>query len=393
MTRFTKILYLVLALSLLITLASCGDGVSEITDAPQQTDAPQTDAPQTDAPHVHSFADEVTPATCIAEGKIIPKCACGETGDEVVIPKMAHIAKEVKCDADTLCGVCGTVIAPATGHNMLVSNVISQATCATSGKASAICSICGKEEELISPQTVHSYSSNTKWSFSNGVYSASSGCVFCSKSSVSEIATPAFLLDFEAPISSIATKHEGFRIVNADSYDANKVDVNGSNGLKIINSAASIFYIDADAEKLLEMGMFSISFDMTLLKDGKSGKEPSLFTLVGNFQNGAAIGKAKYGWLFKFKNDEGKLETVQGKALDNTNSIALEKGVKYQINILFDTESGKADVFVNGNHVGTSQNNYAYLKNDSQNQNLSFRFGDVNMPDTVFDNIRISAVR
>lgn len=393
MTRFTKILYLIVVLSLLITLASCGDGVTEITDAPQQTDAPQTDAPQTDAPHVHNFVDEVIPATCVAEGKIIPKCSCGETSTEVVIPKISHVAKEVNCDADTLCGVCGTVIAPATGHKMLVSNVISEATCATEGKVEAICSICGKEEEIISPQAEHKYSGDTKWSVSNGVYSASSGCVYCSKSSVSEIATPAFLLDFESPISSTATKYEGFRIVKADSYDSNKVDVNGSQGLKVISSASSIFYIDVDAEKLLEMGMFSISFDMTLLKDGKSGKEPSLFSLLGNFQNGASTGSTKYGWMFKFKNDEGKLETVQGKPLDNTNSIALEKGVKYQINILFDTETGKTEVFVNGKHVGASQNNYAYVKDDSQNQNLSFRFGDGSMPDTVFDNIKISAVR
>ena len=388
MTRFTKILYLIVMLSLLITLASCGDGVSEITDAPQQTDAPQTDAP-----HVHSFVDEVISATCVSEGKIISKCSCGETGDEVVIPKISHMAKEVSCDADTLCGVCGTVIAPATGHKMLVSEIISEATCSTEGKVKAICSICGKEEELISAQTGHSFDSNTKWSFSNGVYSASAGCAFCSKSSVSEIATPAFLLDFEAPISSIATKYEGFRIVKADSYDSNKVDANGSQGLKVISFGASIFYIDVDAEKLLEMGMFSISFDMTLLNDGESGKEPSLFSLLGDFQNGATTGTTKFRWMFKYKNDEGKLETVQGKPLDNTNSIALEKGVKYQINILLNTETGKAEIFVNGTSIGVSQNNYAFVKDEAQNQNLSFRFGDRSMPETVFDNIKISAVR
>lgn len=413
MTHFTKILYLVLALSLLITLASCGGEVSEITDAlgqtdapqadaPQtdapktdapQADAPQTDAPQTDAPHVHSFTDEVTPATCIAEGKIIPKCACGEAGDEVVIPKMAHIAKEVNCDKDTLCGVCGAVIAPATGHKMLVSEVISQATCATSGNVAAICSICGKEENMIAAQTEHSFDSNTKWTVSDGVYRASSGCAFCGTNSISESDTPAFLLDFETPLSNSATKYDGFRIVNPDSYDSKTVEANGSRGLKVVSSSSSIFYIDFDAEKLLELGTASISFDMTLIADGKSGKEPSLFSLLGNFQNGASTGTTKYGWIFKFKTDEGKLETVQGKTLDSTNSIALEKGVKYQVNILFDTESGKADVFVNGKHVGASQNTYAYLKNDSQNQNLSFRFGDGNMPETVFDNIRISAVR
>ena len=63
MSNFAKILYLVMALSLLITLASCGGETPEITDAPTQTDAPQTDTPQADAPHVHSFTDEVIPAT------------------------------------------------------------------------------------------------------------------------------------------------------------------------------------------------------------------------------------------------------------------------------------------------------------------------------------------
>ena len=393
MTRFTKILYLVLALSLLITLASCGNEVPEITDEPQQTDAPQTDAPQTEAPHIHSFADEITPATCIAEGKIIPKCACGETGDEVVIPKIAHVAKEVNCEADTICGVCGTLIAPATGHNMLVSEVISQATCAADGKAIYICSICGKEEELVSAQVEHSFDSSTKWSVNNGTYSASSNCAFCGKNSISENDTPAFLLDFESPLTDIATKYEGFRIVKPDNYDSKTVEVNGSHGLKVVSSTSSIFYIDFDAEKLLELGTASISFDMTLVADGTSGKEPSLFSLLGNFQNGASTGITKWGWMFKFKSDENKIETKQGQPLNDTNSALLEKGVKYQINILFDTETGKAEVFVDGKHIGTSQNTYTYLKDDSQNQNLSFRFGDGSMPETIFDNIRISSVR
>ena len=398
MSHFTKILYLVLALSLLITLASCGGETPEITDAPTQTDAPQTDAPQTDAPqtdapHVHSFTDEVTPATCIAEGKIIPKCACGEKGDEVVIPKVAHIIKEATCDTDSLCGVCGTVIAPATGHKMLVSEVITEATCSTEGKVKALCSVCGKEETIVAAQAEHSFGANTTWTVNNGVYSASSKCAFCGKNTISEIGTPAFLLDFETSLSDVATKYDGFRIVKADTYDGNRISGNGSLGLKVVSSAASIFYIDVDAEKLNEMGMFSISFDMTLLNDGKSGKEPSLFSLIGNFQNGAAVGTAKYGWLFKFNNDAKKLETVQGKTLDDSNSITLEKNVKYQINILLDTDTGNANVFVNGKHIGISQHNYAYVKNDSQNQNLSFRLGDGSMPDTLYDNIKISAVR
>ena len=397
MSHFTKILYLIIALSLLITLASCGNDASDITNAPQQSDAPQTDTPQSDIPqdipHEHSFTEEVIPASCVSEGKIIKKCACGETYDELVIPKISHMAKEINCDAETLCGVCGTVIAPATGHKMLVKEIISEATCSTDGKVIAVCSICGKEEVVISSQAEHTFNSTVKWSVSNGVYSATSGCIFCGKKDIGEIDTPAFLLDFEAPLSNIATKYDGFRIVKPDSYDANRTDANGSLALKVINSAASIFYIDVDAKKLNELGMLSISFDMTLVKDGKSGKEPSLFSLLGNFQNGASTGTTKYGWMFKFKNDEGKLETVQGKALDSTNSIALEKGVKYQINILLDTATGKAEVFVNGKHVGTSQNNFAYLKNDSQNQNISFRFGDGSMPDTLYDNIKITAVR
>ena len=393
MTRFTKILYLVLALSLLITLASCGNEVPEITDEPQQTDAPQTDAPQTDAPHIHSFADEVTPATCIAEGKIIPKCACGETGDEVVIPKIAHVAKEVNCEADTLCGVCGAMIAPATGHNMLVSEVISQATCATSGNVAAICSICGKEETIVSPQTTHSFDKSTTWTISNGVYHASTNCAFCGKNTVSESDTPAFWLDFESPIADSATKYDGFRIVKADRYDGNKVSANGGQGLKVVSSSSSIFYIDVDAEKLIELDNISISFDMTLIADGVSGKEPSLFSLLGNFQNGSSTGTTKYSWTFKFKNDEGKLETTQGKPLTDSNSISLEKNVTYKINILLNAQTGNAEVFVNGKSVGIAQHNYAYIKTNPQSQNLSFRFGDGSMPETIFDNIKIAAVR
>ena len=81
------------------------------------------------------------------------------------------------------------------------------------------------------------------------------------------------MLDFETSLSDVATKYDGFRIVKADTYDGNRISGNGSLGLKVVSSAASIFYIDVDAEKLNEMGMFSISFDMTLLNDGKSGKE------------------------------------------------------------------------------------------------------------------------
>ena len=392
MSNFAKFLCIVATLFIIVTLASCGNETPEITDVPEQTDA-QTDTPQTDAPHVHSFAEEVIPATCVAEGKIIQKCACGEAGDEAVIPKIAHMAKEINCETQTLCGICGTVIAPATGHNMLVSEVISKATCTTGGEAMAICSICGKEEPMTTKPAGHSFNANTTWTVSNGIYNASSKCAVCGTNSISESDTPAFLLDFETPLSNSATKYEGFRIVKADSYDSNKVDANGSLGLKVISSSTSIFYVDVDAEKLIEMGKISISFDMTLLNDGKSGKEPSLFSLLVNFQNGASTGSTKYAWMFKFKNDESKLETTQGKPLDETNSVILEKGVKHRINILLDTQTGKAEIFVNGNYVGISQNNYAFVKNDTQNQNLSFRFGDGSMPETVYDNIRISAVR
>ena len=388
MSRFAKIFCLVVVISLLVALVSCGNEVSETIGEPKETDAPQTDAP-----HIHSFVDEVTPASCIAEGKVTPKCSCGETGEEVVIPKLSHVAKEVNCEADTLCGVCGAVIAPATGHNMLVNEVISQATCATGGNVAAICSICGKEEKITSAQTEHSFGSNTKWTVSDGVYHASSSCAFCNQSSVSESDTPAFLLDFETALSDVATKYEGFRIVNPDTYGANVISANGSKGLKVVSSKTSIFYIDVDAEKLLELGNISISFDMTLVADGVSGKEPSLFSLLGNFQNGSPVGTAKYGWMFKFKNDEGKLQTVQGKPLTDSNSIALEKGVTYKINVLLSMQTGSAEVFVNGKSVGVSQNNYVYIKNSVQSPSLSFRFGDGSMPETIFDNIKISAVR
>ncbi len=388
MTRFAKLIYLIVMLSLLVTLASCDSGVSEVTDAPQQTDAPQTDIP-----HVHSFIDEVTPASCINEGKIVEKCSCGETKDELVIPKISHMATEINCESETLCGVCGAVIAPATGHKMLVTEILSEATCSADGKVICTCSICGKEEEMISAQKEHSYSNGTKWSVNDGVYSASSGCAFCGNNSISESDTPAFSLDFESSLSDVATKYEGFRIVKPDNYSSKTVEANGSTGLKVVGSASNLFYIDVDAQKLLELGTVSISFDMTLLTDGTSGKEPSLFSLLGNFQNGAATGTAKWGWMFKFKNDEGKLEIIQGKTLNDTNSVFLEKGVKHKINILLNTQTCKAEIFVNGKHIGVSQTVYTFIKNESQNQNLSFRFGDGNIPETIFDNIKISAVR
>ncbi len=387
MSTFTKIIQLIVVLSLFITLASCGNEISEITDAPQQTDAPQTDIT-----HVHTIIEEIIPASCVNEGKIIEKCSCGEISDELVIPKIAHTAKEINCETETLCGVCGAVVAPAMGHKMLVTEIISEATCAADGKAICICSICGKEE-VVSAQTQHSFGSSTKWSVSNGVYSATSSCAFCGKNSISESDIPAFSLDFESSLSDVATKYEGFRIVKPDNYSSKTVEANGSTGLKVISSSSSIFYIDVDAEKLLELGNISISFDMTLVADGVSGKEPSLFSLLGNFQNGSPVGTAKYSWTFKFKNDEGKLQTTQGKPLTDSNSIALEKGVTYKINVLLSMQTGSAEVFVNGKSVGVSQNNYVYIKNSVQSPSLSFRFGDGSMPETIFDNIKISAVR
>ena len=54
MSRFAKIFCLVIVISLLVTLVSCGNEVSETIGEPKQTDAPQTDAP-----HIHSFVDDV----------------------------------------------------------------------------------------------------------------------------------------------------------------------------------------------------------------------------------------------------------------------------------------------------------------------------------------------
>jgi len=129
------------------TCTECGETKTESIDKLEDT-------------HTHDYESVVTEPTCTEAGFTTYTCECGDSyvADEVealghkeeYANKVAATCTTAGKEADTICSVCGEVIAEgavieALGHTEVSADNAVEADCTTAGKeADTICSVCGE---------------------------------------------------------------------------------------------------------------------------------------------------------------------------------------------------------------------------------------------------------
>lgn len=384
-----KYLIAIAVLVLALALVACG-GTGTDTTADEGTTPPEVaDATE----HVHSFADDIIPATCVAEGKVISKCECGEIGGETQLPLADHIATALNCEADTVCTVCGAVLAEKTGHSFSTSETVVEPTCTTAGKAKGDCLICGKIVESEVAPKAHAIDATAGFKLVDGKYGAK--CTTCNSEVSLGGADVLLELGFEGDMNEEMAKFPAFE---ANVTTMNIVnDVDGDKGL--LAKSGNVVYLGvADRAALAKTGFYEISFDYT--QTGKAGAvETSIFTLMPGQFAANKVGSLKYGWFFKYNSTLGKMELVlaggDGSKLDATNSFAIESNKTYKINLLCAADGSAYYVFADGNYIGKAPlNNVSVDFTDPKyEKNVSFRIGDSGVPSPVFDNFKIQTIK
>ena len=373
---FKKVLVVFAVLALALALVACG-GTGTDTTADEGTTPPAVGDE-----HVHEFVEEIIPATCSATGKVISKCACGEIGNETEIPLADHTASTLDCEKDTVCTVCNIVLAEKTGHVFSAAEVVTPATCTTAGKEKGACVACGKIVETEIPATGHVAGTSIK-AVDGGFAST---CTSCSQDVVMKADKTVFALGFDEDVATEAAKYadSGLALYKSEGW---KIE----DGTLKVNGNKEIAYIHiVDPTKLAELGTFMISFDYMSTQEGSEADKASVFSILSNFYNNQPNqgGTTGWGWFFKLNEQKNVIGTVlDAGALNDSNSIAVERNVKYTIQTVIDPTAKVAHVFVNGKYIG----NAAQISKISEfkPESATLRFGDGPLCGHVYDNFAI----
>ena len=366
-----KYLVALMVLVFALALVACNGG-----------DVADTTEPVTDpvSEHVHAFAEEIIPATCTATGKVISKCECGEIENETEIPVSDHVASVLDCEKDTVCTVCNTVLAEKTGHILAASEVVTAPTCSTAGKEKGACVTCGAVVETEIPSTGHIAGASIK--LVDGGFSTD--CKTCGQAIVLKADKTVYALGFDEDILTEAAKYDvGLAIANANDW---KVE-NGT--LSFLGGKVGYINI-VDPTKLADLGTFMISFDFTSTKEAPSDKKASVFSILSNFYDGKTNvgGTTGWGWIFKLNEEKDVMSTViESAKVNDDNSLAVERNVKYNVQAVVDPTSKVVHVFINGKYIGNSGQVPAL--SNVKPETATLRFGDGPDCGYVFDNFAI----
>ena len=372
-----KYLIALMVLVLALALVACGETAD--------TTVPATDAPETE--HVHSFTEEIIPATCSTTGKVVTACACGEVQSEAEIPLADHTASALDCEKDTVCTVCNTVLAEKTGHIFGASEVVTAATCGTAGKEKGACLSCGKVVENEIPATGHIIAAGAALTKVDGGFATT--CGSCNQSVTLKESEVLFKLTFDGDVAEEAAKYDaGLSLFKPETINV----VDGA--IKIVD-AKTLVYLDIDdPSKIASNSVVMMSFDLTLTKEISAGSKASVFSLLNFFYNGKNNyqGTTGWGWALKHNADLGKfvITTDNAKVTDAT-SYAVELNTKYNIQLVFDTNAKGCFVFINGTCIGKSVEaaTFAGLKDAV----ACLRFGDGPAAGYVYDNFAITVLK
>lgn len=373
-----KLLIIASILLLALALVACG---GEATD----TTLDQGTEPAAD--HVHTYVDEIIPATCSATGKVVSKCECGDVQGETEIPLADHTASTLDCEKDTVCTVCNTVLAEKTGHIFGASEVVTAATCSAAGKEKGACMACGKIVEVEVPATGHKAASGSALTAVEGGFAAK--CASCGQNVTLKEGEVIFKLTFDEDVAAEAAKYDAGLSV----FKPEKMTI--VDGAFSVNGSNTIGYIDiVDPSKLAAYGMIVVSFDYMTTLEGAESDKASVFSLLANFYSGQANyqGTTDWGWAMKLneKLDKFVITTEDGKVTDTT-SMSVARNTKYKVQYVFDTAADGCHVFINGQYIGNAgqANKIAGLKPAT----ACFRFGDGPLCGHMFDNFTITALK
>lgn len=372
-----KILIVLMVLLLALTVVACG-GTPDVGGDDQTT--PPED-------HVHAYEEEITPATCTAAGKIVTKCACGDVQGETELPVADHVLSTPDCEKDTVCTVCGVVIAEKTGHTVAATEIVTAATCSSAGKEKGACFTCGKIVEIETPVTGHKASKESVWTLVEGGYSTT--CASCNQTISFKEDAPILSLTFEEAYDDEIAKYPLFNKVGkftiVDDADGDKAGAVDTAWLDVVDNSA-----------IRALGSYVVTFDMMFTSDLAAGKDLSVFSILTNFTNGSPNvgGNTGWGYAFKFNEDADKISSIAaGTDLSkhtDQNSIAVEKNAKCTVKLIYAEGASNLEVFVNGKYLGKSG---AKVSDFSDGILTSFRFGDGAKNSLVFDNIKICGIK
>ena len=122
--------------------------------------------------HIHEYAAEVHSPGCTDGGYTVYTCSCGDSFTDNVTAPTGHTETVINavasgCTAsgysgDTVCSVCGTVLAggnetPPKGHDYSAWETISAATCTADGVRVSRCTRCGDEKQQTVKAQGHIY--------------------------------------------------------------------------------------------------------------------------------------------------------------------------------------------------------------------------------------------
>ena len=274
---------------------------------------------------------------------------------------------------------------------MGATETITAATCGTAGKEKATCLTCGKTVEADVPATGHALAKGGAVAATADGYSIT--CASCGKSVTVKAQAPLFQLTFESDVAAEAEGNAlGLKIVNPNT--AWKIqEVNGSKALLVEGQKPN--YIDIPSVKPFEeLGIFLISFEYTTTTESAAGSKASIFSVLGNFYNGKPTqtqNDVKWGWAVKLLEDNKVMATINGNNPNASNSIAVARNVKYNVQIVVDAASTAKHVFINGTYIGNGGQGVAFA--GAADNTLCFRFGDGPNCGHAIDNFTISPLK
>ena len=375
-----KFLIALMVLLLALTVVACG-GTPDV-GGDDQTNPPEE--------HIHAYSEETVPSTCIEAGKVITKCACGDVQSETELPVADHVLSAIDCEKDTVCTVCGVVIAEKTGHTVAATEIVTAATCSSAGKEKGACSTCGKIIEVETPIAGHKANKDSVWTLADGGYSTT--CVSCNQTVTFKEDTPLLSLTFEEDFETEVAKYPAFKAVTKKGKINIVDDIDGDKA-----GMLSVAWVDVlDNSAIRALGSYVVTFDFMLTKDVAAGAEPSVFSILTNFADGDnnGAGSTSWGYAFKFNEDADKLCTIAVKTdfskHTDENSIAVEKNTKYTVKLIYSEGADTLEVFINGKYIGKSGGAISKFPDGTQ---VSLRLGDGPASGFVFDNVKLCGIK
>ena len=371
-----KLLITLAILVLALALVACGG------EASNDTTPPADEATE----HTHVYNEEIVASTCTTAGSRKMVCACGDVQSEEALGFADHTLSTPDCEKDTVCTVCNAVLVPATGHTVGTSELISAPTCATAGKEKGTCLVCGKSIENELPATGHIPAEGAAITAVDGGFATT--CKICGQTATLKAQTPAFKLTFEGDLAAESANEIGLEVYKPETWKI--IEANGSKAM--ISEGKSVYINISDPAKLANLGTFVISFDYMTTKEANAGATGSIFSQLNNFYNGTGTGagSTNWGWFIKSIEDSDVLATVVAE-FSAANSIAFQRNVNYNIQLVISPAAKGALVFVNGTYIGKSVQALAFSALSANN--VSFRIGDGPNFGHVLDNLTISALK